>query len=205
MKRGRSFFVTALFAVLFITSCSRAEYTYDIIDLGKYCVAQSINDNGQVVGSMLTYSNHAVLFDTTGKGNHIILDSDSMEASIAECINNKGQIVGYEMVGMVLVVTVFDSTGNGDNLHIEGTWAGGEAYEINNLGHIVGYVNNNEGRFAALFNAMDPLESVLLGALTIPGSVALSINDKDRVVGLSAITEHRGHAAWFDSSGGGDN
>jgi hypothetical protein len=59
-------------------------------------IARSINDSGQIVGD---YAYHAYLFDPTGQGNNIDLNtlidpSSGWTLMEAYCINNNGWIVG---------------------------------------------------------------------------------------------------------------
>jgi len=61
-----------------------------------------INDNGQIVGACAnsSASHHACLFDPTGHGNNIDLNtlidpSSGWTLEGANCINNNGWIVGY--------------------------------------------------------------------------------------------------------------
>jgi hypothetical protein len=65
--------------------------------------AKSINDNGEIVGYALymiaPMRSHAILFDSTGGGNNIdlntLIDPNlGWELNSAECINDKGWIVG---------------------------------------------------------------------------------------------------------------
>lgn len=76
------------------------------IDGYNYSKALSINDNGQIVGEVFTPDfpepaiHHACLFDPTGQGNNIDLNtlidpSSGWELTQAYSINNNGWIVGW--------------------------------------------------------------------------------------------------------------
>jgi hypothetical protein len=98
MKRMKTFLFAAV-VIGFILSSSASAY-YNIIDLGTLggtsSYAYSINDNGQIVGWA---DGRACLFDSTGQGNNIDLNtlidpSSGWTLIFANSINNHGWIVG---------------------------------------------------------------------------------------------------------------
>jgi len=132
--------LTTFAVVLVCLGAAQAEYTYDVIDLGEG-IPTSINDHGQVVGDV---DWRAVMFDTTGAGNHIQLGtimwaSTSRHRGSANSINNSGQIVGYERRDQVAYATLFDPTGQGDNIDLGSPDSEhSEAFCINDSGQILG-------------------------------------------------------------------
>lgn len=92
-------------AVLFDSTGGGANINLGALDTYyNKSIAKSINDNGQIVGYAYSYyptisSCHAVLFDSTGQGNNIDLNTlidprSGWYLATANCINNNGWIVG---------------------------------------------------------------------------------------------------------------
>jgi probable HAF family extracellular repeat protein len=104
MKNAKISLVTALTFLFCLSSAANAYRP--IIDLGTldgtYSYALAINNNGQIVGNAEINADgdyHACLFDPTGNGNNIDLNTLINPASgwilkEALCINNNGWIVG---------------------------------------------------------------------------------------------------------------
>ena len=88
--------------ILFNSTLHAAGLEYSIIPLGTLGGNESsptdINDNGEIVGSSLTTQNssHAFYLSTIN-GNRVMTDlssSQNNDSSIANAINNNGQVVG---------------------------------------------------------------------------------------------------------------
>jgi uncharacterized membrane protein len=89
-------------ACLFDSTGGGANINLGTLNSYQNSSASSINNNGQIVGSVFNASNssHACLFDSTGGGNNIDLNSLINPSSgwilmSASDINNNGWIVGY--------------------------------------------------------------------------------------------------------------
>lgn len=87
---------------------------------GSSSTADSINDNGQIVGTAKNMSNQnrAVLFDPTGNGNNI--DLGAGQQSAAYSINNHNQLVRHTDAPLFRNTTaaLFDPTGGGNNIYL---------------------------------------------------------------------------------------
>ena len=168
------------------------------VDLGSG-VAWSINDSGQIVGD--AGSANAMLFDATGQGNNIYLGKGIGDniGSLAYCINNSGQIVGYEKYYTEKRHAVmFDPSGQGNNIDL----GVGVARHINDMGQIVGYSDSHgiADNHALVFDATGDGNNVDLGL-----GEAWSINDIGQIVGAKHISGVGWRAMFFDSTGNGSN
>jgi len=151
--------------------------------------AFSINNSGEAVG---TYSGKAVIFDTSGAGNHFVLGNGS-----AESINDHGQIVGADQSWNHAIYFV-DPLGDRYNVVL----GPGAALSINNNGQIVGSSNHH----ATLFDPTGEGNNVDLGGLGGERSIAHAINDQGQIVGHSTLPEtFDWQATLFDPTGGGNN
>jgi len=175
--------------------------------------AQSINDNGVIVGWSATtpdeyyYSNwHATLFDATGAGQNVDLDKTACYLSVARCINKVGTIAGNSEETAML----FDITGAGNNINI-GEFLTGDfstVLAVNESGKMVGYGNVQPGYYhhAMLFTASNgTVTATDLGGLDGTRSYATSINATGQIVGYSRMASGEYHATFFDSTGTGQN
>ena len=151
-------------------------YIYDITGAGNNHSlgegrASFISDAGQIVG---TINDHAGLFDATGAGNNIDLDTLGGDNSVANSINDSGQIIGHSYLegGFEWYATLFDPTGNGNNINL----GRGMAHSVNNSGQVVGSLDiratlfdiSGSGNNINLNTLIDPLsEWVLKGAYYI--------------------------------------
>ena len=106
--------------------------------------------------------------------------------SVGRSINDKGQVVGYSENSLGLErATLFDSTGNGNNIDL-GTLDGqySKANSINRDGQIVGQATNASGYWrATLFHPTGEGKNIDLGTLGGDRSYASSINDDGQIVG----------------------
>jgi uncharacterized membrane protein len=191
--------------------------------LGKGC-ANSINDNGQIVGFLGDYyeDGRAVLFDPTGQGNNTNLGTlDGYLYSVAYSINNSGFIVGHcyndplSFIGNFRA-TLFSHNGRGSNIDL-GTLGGQSsgATSINDNGQIVGRASISSDYsswfdHAAMFDPNGTGNNIDLGILDgFDGSEAISINNKGQIVGqVWEVRYDLGdnfHAVLFDPTGSGNN
>jgi probable HAF family extracellular repeat protein len=178
-----------------------AEILYDLTNLGsigEYGDVESINNNGEIVGSTGNSDPEATLFDATGGGNHIFLGSLTGDDSRAYSINDSGQIVGWgrDASNKKQTATLFDPTGNGNNINLGmlpgASWS--TACSINNSGQIVGYAGN-----ATLFDASGGGNNVDLGTLSGQSSCANAINDYGQIVGWSASDSSDRNAFLYEN------
>ena len=108
------------------------------ISLGGIGAAYSVNDYGEVVGYIKTNGTlRAKLFFASRERDSITIGNDN---SVAESINNKGQIVGTEQGH----ATLFDKKGSSNNINLNDVidpmsdWILKDAFAINEDGWIVG-------------------------------------------------------------------
>jgi probable HAF family extracellular repeat protein len=126
--------------------------------VGRYSMASSINDAGQIVGGAENSQGqyHATLFDPTGAGDNVDLGTLGDNWSEAHSINDADQIVGVARNSQgYRRATLFDPTGAGNNIDL-GTLGGLSSYalSINDAGQIVGGAENSQGRDrATLFDS----------------------------------------------------
>jgi probable HAF family extracellular repeat protein len=199
-------------AVLFDATGNGNNIGLGFLAAGDHSIAYGINNSGKIVGEAnARWSDYATIFDSTGYGNNINLGAigakmdDSDDLGVAYSINNNGQIVGEadDSIG-VSHATIFDPTGNGNNIGL----GIGQARSINNNGDIVGYAQNQSKNYhATLFDPTGNGNNIDLGTLSSAFydntySIAYSINNNGDIVG-SAENYLLGynHAVFFDSTG----
>jgi probable HAF family extracellular repeat protein len=173
--------------------------------------ATGINNIGQVIGDLYR---EAALFSIDPTQNPVQLGRLSgFIRSEAYSINSKGQIVGMSCHDDFITfnlsndfrATLFDSTGNGNNIDL-GTLGGmnSAALAINDKGQIVGFAdgfNDDNGtliRFATLFSRTLG-KNINLG--TVPGydqSWAQHINNKGQIVGYAYNSNGQSCAVLFE-------
>ena len=163
--------------------------------------AYSVNNSLQMVGAR---TDGAVLFDTSGSGNHVRLGSGE-----AASINNAGQIVGHQYNGHYQA-TLFDATGQGNNVALGGLpgYSDSFAFAVNDSGQAVGRVWFGQSPYAGsavLFDMTGNGNNIDLGSL--PGSTtataAFAINSIGQIVGWEVGSP--GRAILFDPTGAGNN
>jgi probable HAF family extracellular repeat protein len=182
---------------------------YEIIDLGTlggdYSYAQSINNNGQIVGYARDSLEirRATLFDPTGAGNNIDLGSLGGEGADAYSINDNGQIVG--IAGIISGnghAALYDPTGNGNNIDLgtldsDACWA----ESISNVGQIVGETESDpeEIHRAVLIDSTGHGNNIDLNTLIDPATnwtleAAFCINDNGWIIGYGVNPVGETHA-----------
>ena len=149
---------------------------------GNSSYAKSINDLGGIVGG-----------NNIGPQFYDPRIQQTKELSTgggANCINNQWQIVGHTDFDGKRRATLFDSTGNGNNINLGG--GNGEAYSINELGKIVGWsATPGFDHTAMLFDPTGIGNNIDLNTVIDPSYVgphlrlALDINNNGWIVGVA--------------------
>ncbi len=212
MKRKNALFPAAVILLVLGNPVFAYQQVIDLSALGgyQYSKAQSINDNGQIVGYAYNSAGQslACLFDSSGGGANTNLGTLGGSQSCAYSINNNGKIVGNAIDSDgPTYACLFDSTGGGNNKNL-GTLGAlpapggnyGTAYCINGNDYIVGQASKsvNVGGVilsvsrACLFNQTIPWSNIDLGS-----SLAYSINDNGQIVGGVYNSSNRSRACLF--------
>ena len=178
-------------AALFSAS---ANASWSIVNLGESVFATSINDSGQITGSVNANTEMERAFITDSNGQNIReISSIGSSVSLGNEINNSGQILGVYFNGNGWSNFITQQNGNGMvDLPIEN----GNTFEgINDKGQlIVGYAGNN------VSHANNIVDIVPLPGLD---TFARSINNSAQVVGYYINEEGRRHAFITGSDGKG--
>jgi probable HAF family extracellular repeat protein len=213
--------LAVVLAVSFLPSPARAQVDWHPKDLGtlgsmanQRSFAQDLNDAGVVVGfsdvdskllSPPTYDNHAFLWSPAS--GMIDLGTLGGPQSIAEGINNSGQVVGWSRIagqGLTTYHAFLWSAGNGMvDLGVLGGFAPFSiARDINDAGQVVGLSTVSTGldTHAFLWSASTGLTD--LGTLGGPNSQAIAINNSGRVVGWSHTANLEIHPFMWTAAGG---
>ena len=166
---------------------------------GRDSAATDINDKGEVVGysdAPPTYGlyreTHAVMWGTTG-----IVDLGGLfkgADSQANAINNFGQVVGYSDFNQYRSDEHATLWNQGNIIDLSaGSQYSSEAYDINDLGQIVGVENQK----AVLWQ--DGKKFVLGGLENSTGSVASGINSLGWIVGTRKYNNDWRATLWRDN------
>jgi probable HAF family extracellular repeat protein len=150
----------------------------------------SINDNDQLAGDSYGAdgNQHAVTWDSRG----VIRDIGSLPGysqSIARCINNKGQIVGYVFNpdandGSILSISTrafLWQNGHMTDLGVPSGYLASRAYGMNDNGQIAGWVLTRDRAMHAMVWGHGHMQDI--GTLGGEVSIATSINNRGQVVG----------------------
>jgi uncharacterized membrane protein len=186
----------------------------------QYSRAQSINDNGQIVGyaynGVADFSNNrrACLFDSSGGGANTNLGTLGGSPSCAYSISSNSKIVGQAQKAtssLIFYACLFDSTGGGNNKDLGfSDSASTTASCINNNGYVVGQSGNNS-RAVLYINPQGGWPTIYdLGTLGGSKSYAYSINNSYQVVGWADCVSNypnpsHYHACLFDVPHGTNN
>lgn len=147
----------------------------------------------RIYTSIITAAAILLMFSSSVLAYRQIIDLGTLGSfnSEAYSINENNQIVGWAHkpygASFVRRACLFDSTGNGDNIDLDGD----AAYSINENGRIVGVSDD----YACLFNSPG---NINLGTLGGNRSSAYAINDAGRIVGdAELIPGGDSHACLF--------
>lgn len=122
--------------------------------------------------------------------------------SVAQAINDSGQVVGYDNSGGVN--HAFITGANGLGMHYLDTLGGTGSYAagINNSGQVVGHSFTSAGAAHAFITGANGIGMTDLGTLGGNFSDAYGINDFGQVVGVSSITGDTAYHAFITGPNG---
>lgn len=185
----------ALSAVLSCAAIPAMAQNCSMIGLGHLpgatiSLANSVNNNGQIVGSS---GPHAFLYDT---GKMTDLGTLGGPTSYAYGINLQSQIVGYADTATGTTHAFLSDHGTMTDL---GTLGGANsyAYGINDLGQIVGQSQVASGSYHAFLYQGGSMTD--LGSLPGDNSIAYRINNSGQIVGSSYINTTDFHPFLYDN------
>lgn len=169
--------------------------------------AQSVNNNGEIVGYLSdtlnygaprTKATRAFIFDSANGMRFI--ENSATDESVATSINNSGQVVGV-IDGQAFIWNAQNGLQTLDNFIGANTnWTFTAATKINNQGQIIGQgtFNNAERNFfwdgGAVFDLGDIYKYEVYG-----------LNDMGQIVGLSYDDNGNSQAFLWDKTGGFQN
>ncbi len=166
--------------------------------------AYGINDLGQAVGysSNGGLSIHAYMWQDGTMTDLGAPAWATVDFSRAEDINNDGWVVGmaggvpYDLRGFILHDGIWDEIP---------TFGGNEsrAYAVNDLGDVVGWTRNEDGKFRAFGIPKGNLTYMTdLGDLGGLAAEAFDVNNNREIVGQSKINDDQWHAFLWTQNGG---
>jgi probable HAF family extracellular repeat protein len=211
-------------AALWLPPISISSFTpqaaIDLLTLGgRHSYAYSINDRNRIVGKSQTASGvyHAVYWQP-GEGAAVFEMTDLAPAntreSVARAINNSSnsvQIAGSVQKGSGQWQAFYWARSD-DEQQFRETYLGhgsfgpasanSYAYGINELGDIVGFVEDSRGRrHAVLWRLGAPLEPIALSKSQARESEARAVNNMGHVVGAIKAADGFWHAArWMSTN-----
>src|SRR5579871_503992 len=116
---------------------------------------------------------------------YVLIDLGTLggSQSFADAINEEGQISGgaYLTGDTVFHPVIWDANHVIHDLGLPSGWVGGEAYSINDLGQVTGYLQNSAGIDHALY--ADSNGMVDLGTAGWQNSVGQGINNSGQIAG----------------------
>jgi len=162
-----------------------------------------------VVGGEYNYNRRATMWGD----EELDLGTLGGDASLANSVNKGGEIVGWaETAVHEHHATLFDPTGNGNNIDLDALGARAkysEALDINNDGQIVGWATKEHLReYAVLFDETGNGNNICLGTAGGKESHAQAINDRGEIVGFDSVPDGgsgKRRAVLFDPTGNGAN
>jgi len=125
--------------------------------------------------------------------------------SIANGINNSGQVFGYSFTADFSIKAVLFSGTGSDHTDL-GNLSGSSssAAGMNNAGQIIGNANTSEGVLRATLFSGTGTGNIDLGTLGGDYSNAYGINNSGQIVGESSTVESGVHATLFSGTGSGN-
>lgn len=180
-----------------------ANASWSIVDLGKSVFAESINDSGQITGSINYNSETEHVFISDANGENIRDISSTGSLSIGREINNSGQILGVylNLDSKSWSNFITEKNGNGmADLSTVGGLSGGTFDGINDSGQVIGgYASDNVWRSYIVDTNTSSISQI--GSLSGSDTFATAINNSGQVVGYSASADGRNHAFITSSDG----
>jgi probable HAF family extracellular repeat protein len=168
----------------------------DLATLGGYTMA--INENGQVIGDMISLPNggeRAVLWQDGSIVDLGMLGQEGDSYTLPRAINSKGQVVGHS--GSYKAEHAF-------------LWENGQMLDLGTLGGIqsLAYAINDQTQIVG-DSLVSPIvhhaflwqngTMVDLGTLGGNWSQAVDINERGQIVGASYVTKYLGHAFLWEN------
>ena len=178
---------------------------------GGASVANGVNDSGQVVGSYTSGGGpQAFQYDSGGAGpnnpGQVIFLQEQLSglmatSSVANAINDKGQIVGSFTKSDGVSRAFLLGSGGGDLNAVLGA-SSSSAVAINAGGLVIGTFQTGGGaNHAFLYNSSTGVATDLNPLLGASSSSALGINAKGQIVGSFTTPAGASHAFLYDTDG----
>jgi len=151
---------------------------------GLYHVIADINNNGLIVGGAIDLNGYlsSVAVEWNNGTVSTLPTPNGFKWSSATAVNDNGLIVGGGATADSEQIEPI-AWENGLPILLETKGFGGFAFDINNAGDIVGYVNTDQFTAPALWRNG---ELILLPSLYENGGTAKAIDDQGRIVGTSS-------------------
>lgn len=187
-----------------------AAVTYTIQDLGMGWQPTGINDNGLIVGNILSGVQSEVALWQGGCVGNCLQNIGTLGRSYAYAtsINNAGAITGFTQIGSSLNEAFIYQNGFRADL---GTLGGNQSqgYAINDFGQVAGSSNASLGYDSAFFYGAGNMQDIGTGTATVgvpawlgqnnflTPSFASSINNQGQVVGNTHLLGGSGYMSAF--------
>lgn len=181
LKKTLSLALAFGFVLIPTIVCAQAPQNLPKLE-GLYNVVTDINNNGLIVGGATDLNNlsSAAVEWNNGTVSKLPIPG-GFKWSSATAVNDNGVIVGGAVGDSDQIEPI--AWENGLPVQLETKGFGGFAYDINNVGDIVGYVNTDQFTAPALWRNG---ELILLPGLYEKGGRATAIDDQGRIVGTSS-------------------
>jgi uncharacterized membrane protein len=150
---------------------------------GLYHIVSDINNNGLIVGGAIDLNSRLSPAGVEWNNGTVstLPTPNGFKSSYATAVNDNGVIVGVATDTSDQLEPI--AWENGLPVLLETKGFGGFAYDINNAGDIVGYVNTDKFTVPALWRNG---ELIILSGLYDNGGTATAIDDQGRIVGSSS-------------------
>lgn len=191
---SRAFVVLALAAALPLLSPTAFATTYQITELGnlpgfRSAIPTDINSEGTVAGYLTTPDASSAFVWDSHSGMRSI--AGSTDYSVAEAVNDAGQVVGYAYVaGSGPRAFVWDTTAGFRYLNIPGA-SQSYALDINNRGDVVGHLLYPQTAFVYTDGT-----ATLLSRPDLEALYARAINESRTIAGEAGYTHIFGAYVW---------
>ena len=164
---------------------------------GHWSFVNCVNNNGKVGGGT---GSRATVFNIDGS-----LQPIDLGEGFVTSINNNDKAVGYVVYQGNRYATLFDLSGNGNNVSLGTSTFGGESIAswINDSGQIVGYFDGGwQNRLPVVFDISGAQNNIVLSDSF---GYALGNNNLGQIVGSGRNSSGIDSAFLFDGTGQGNN